>query len=882
MEMTGGLVMMSYLPDTIQTFSSQSRKTVSTLLQNIKIDKTQISGLVENLRDLDLQVNYTPALALLYSPMNLEGVVEFFRDSSLRVGDFFSAASSISNVLSSTVSIFSSEIEKLEKDIEYLESFINNYQFISGEDDLFNFNFVENFNNDLNSNKMESKMITLFDRDNIQFSSDGNYAIDSVLSKMSIYNGATFINPLLGGNAQISEYTNNYSDFATTDTGFISCLNEVPTQTWTVTAKSPYVLTSQLSELSKVINYDYSYIRGAQCKVVMTLTNPQEMDFIRITPNDSNGFQLLQVVLNKTDTTLSASSGNNQTAYVDFPVLNAPLNVKKTTDVLFSKCTVDKVTFFFNQSKYIRSENVPSLHESNAKFIYDLVKNIRDAKSKQPSKLQDIVYHYFGKYSNILNIRKNTKMYTDIYSYRYPSGNYINKSGAYGEMVEMKNYQIQDKLSDNISKSNNNIISNIVHSIVEHSIDSRNNLFNNTIYKGGNSSAYRSNASSINTDGIIPLKKDQESNDIMFQREDAPMPGLTVDRVTNYLNSMETSDSYEYSFSLRNISFGVLSKNKSQKACFISSKIETMGSPLAVKGIVNIINERKNLNFNNYDLREPGSVELSICLKEDINSENDWIPLVHSFNGEIDSEVLFFDGTNATLRFTPKPTSIKVYKDGALQNPNNWFYDPIRNNVKYNLPVDSSSIYVASYSLDSSDYNQFILDANKVLDGKTITRSYSSSGNQGQKFLGTGPGNKVKLDYIPYVEDKFNNAVYNNNYGSVNITNNIGYSPVTVTLEDGTVAINLTNYIKNDYQKANFYSTSDCLFYQSGKELIFNKPISQNLTVGYNYIPDILRFRVIIRENIQNQYNGISLDNVILKCKTKNLDPFSEKLLRLN
>ena len=81
------------------------------------------------------------------------------------------------------------------------------------------------------------------------------------------------------------------------------------------------------------------------------------------------------------------------------------------------------------------------------------------------------------------------------------------------------------------------------------------------------------------------------------------------------------------------------------------------------------------------------------------------------------------------------------------------------------------------------------------LSTKTITRSYSSNGNQGQKFSGTGPGNKIKLDYIPYVEDKFNNAVYNNNYGSVNITNNIGYSPVTVTLEDGTVAINLTNYI---------------------------------------------------------------------------------------
>jgi hypothetical protein len=145
---TIGVQVLQYLPDTIQTFSSSSKKTVSSLIQNIKADKTQIANLIENIKTFDTTANYTPTLALRYSPMNLEAIIEFFRDSSLRVGQFFSASSSISNVVNSMVSIFSSEIQKIENDIKILETFIDNYQYISGEDDLFNFNYVENFNNE--------------------------------------------------------------------------------------------------------------------------------------------------------------------------------------------------------------------------------------------------------------------------------------------------------------------------------------------------------------------------------------------------------------------------------------------------------------------------------------------------------------------------------------------------------------------------------------------------------------------------------------------------------------------------------------------------------------------------------------------------------------
>jgi hypothetical protein len=71
---------LQYLPDTIQTFSHQSRKTVYSLIQNIKADKAQIGSLVATIREFDIQANYSPSLAMRYSPLNVEGVIEFFHN----------------------------------------------------------------------------------------------------------------------------------------------------------------------------------------------------------------------------------------------------------------------------------------------------------------------------------------------------------------------------------------------------------------------------------------------------------------------------------------------------------------------------------------------------------------------------------------------------------------------------------------------------------------------------------------------------------------------------------------------------------------------------------------------------------------------------------
>lgn len=866
--------MLQHLPENIQTFSSQSRKTVSSLIQNIKADKTQVSSLIENIRSFDANANYSPSLALRYSRLNIEGVVEFFRDSSLRMNQFFSASSALSVALNSVASIYSSEIEKIEKDIFHLENFVNNYQFIVGEDDLFNFNYVENFDNNLSSYSSDSQTIKLFDRDNIDFNSNGNYYIDPVLSKMTIANGIDFKNQLINID-RVSE-VNNYSSHLTTDSDFRLVLDEDPANNWTVTVKSPFLINSELPESKSYVNYNSSYNKGAQSFFEISFINPVEMDTIRVNPNDCIGMQLLQVVIEKTDPVNSAL-GNTE-----FSVLSSPLLIDKSVDVVFNKCKVSKIKFIFNQSKYYRTENVPITQELNSKMLQEIVDARRKEKSNSPSRLQDLVYFYFKNANDIEKNKNNRKAYTEVYSYRYPLLEEGYSDGVNEKLSELTESEILTKSREIIDSKNINAIENIVQTIVQHVIGSRNNLFNTTVYRTGRPGSTNNRMASLKSDGFIPVKDEFDNFDNLFQKEDPIAPGVSVDSVARYLSNREDSNSYEYTFSIKNILFGLTQTSIQNKACFVSSKIETNGFPLGVKGVVNKVNARRDLTFNNYDIRESGSYELSITYKDSIKSEDDWIPLFAGSSNYIESEVMFFDTFNlAKLRFIPQQSGIKVYKNGILENPNNWEYEELGNSILYKSSLDRTSTYSVDYSLNNTEYSQSIIDIDSLSNSNFAVRAFSSGGNSGEKFTSTGPGNKIPLSFIPYIEDKFSGAYYSETHGTINTESNMGYSPVTVTMADGQVAINLTNYTNNSFLRSSFYNTSQYLFFQNGKEIVFNRPINQLLTVNYSYIPSSLRFRLILRNTLPGQYNGISVDNVIIKCKVNNLDPFSKKLLRL-
>lgn len=139
--------MIELLPSTISTFATNSRATVGSLIKMVKADKTQVVELLKNASNFSGGADYTPVSVKPLSMISSEIFVDFFRDLEIRFERYYRATNTISVLINSLNDSMMSKINKLEKDIAYLENFVDNYEFISGKDDLYNYSYIENFDN---------------------------------------------------------------------------------------------------------------------------------------------------------------------------------------------------------------------------------------------------------------------------------------------------------------------------------------------------------------------------------------------------------------------------------------------------------------------------------------------------------------------------------------------------------------------------------------------------------------------------------------------------------------------------------------------------------------------------------------------------------------
>jgi len=165
----------------------------------------------------------------------------------------------------------------------------------------------------------------------------------------------------------------------------------------------------------------------------------------------------------------------------------------------------------------------------------------------------------------------------------------------------------------------------------------------------------------------------------------------------------------------------------------------------------------------------------------------------------------------------------------------------------------------------------------------------SSSGFNGEKFEKTDFNNSVELSQNPYVDQsKFVNATYSIINGTVTTSKSTfgnfdysSYSPVKIILEDGTPALNITNYLLSDAQVQAFYDTGLLLFMHAGKKIIFNREVNQPFRVLYQYVADIFRYRVVLR-NLDNTYENYSVDRLIFKFSTQKEDTIINNFTKYN
>lgn len=157
--------MLIELSDQITSFSSQSKKKIASILSESLVEKKELSNLIAKASSFTSPADYSAKVINPLTIMNKESIVDTFRDIDLRTKSQFNLSNSLSLLSSSISNIFGGELSKIEKDLNYLEGYIDKYTFVSGEDDLYNLSFIENFDSNVNSYENDTASAKLTDRD---------------------------------------------------------------------------------------------------------------------------------------------------------------------------------------------------------------------------------------------------------------------------------------------------------------------------------------------------------------------------------------------------------------------------------------------------------------------------------------------------------------------------------------------------------------------------------------------------------------------------------------------------------------------------------------------------------------------------------------------
>jgi hypothetical protein len=123
--------MLNNLGNFISSFGSNSRKNVSSVLRDSKLEKQELGRMINKLSSFVSAGDYIPVYVSLLSEMQRAPIIDFFRDMELKVKTLYNISSTLSVLSSSMENIFGGEIKKIENDLAYLNSYIDNYSFLS-------------------------------------------------------------------------------------------------------------------------------------------------------------------------------------------------------------------------------------------------------------------------------------------------------------------------------------------------------------------------------------------------------------------------------------------------------------------------------------------------------------------------------------------------------------------------------------------------------------------------------------------------------------------------------------------------------------------------------------------------------------------------------
>jgi len=627
--------MTTSIPQYIRSYTFGSRKAASDLMLMAQKEKRNLGFLSQNLSALS---GISPFSDLNVASLRIGSVnnfVDFFRDFNLKVREFYVGMNTIDYTLFTASTILYSEIMSLEKSISDMEKYINNYSFISGEDDLFNGSFVETFSDNVNIYLNDLIKLEPVDRDGQKFLKNEVGIIDTV--KGSLKSGSSFVEYITV--PKVIDYNNNYSQYISSESEIENLFSEASNKSWTVTVKSPSILRSKIQDINHDLNYNPNFLIGANSCFTVQFEKPKQINCIKISPNFGHDFQLLQVVLyrnmgnsNNSFTGNSSSSSSGKTF-----LLQGPLFLDSAKDIAFEEQQVSSIKFIFNQPMYKRITATANAQEMHLKTINQFLSSLRKKRMQKHDKLQDVVYSYFLRKNQIVYVNADVGFIPDYYTYRYPCEDTEPQYGALSEFLEGNQSFIEMDSKNRFSNTNKLTI--MIESMVSYVLGDKFRM-SPSAYISTDVDQQPQSTNDILHDAHYPVgdtqgafsKSRQDSDNViaMIDRHQVQSLDYTVDQIGHY----------EYSFSLKSIKFVLVSNSSTKntvapttgnginqsKTFFISKKLDT-------NGYVNKIKMKSDyfipqVSDISLDMKDACAIEFSVSNRNQPENDSDWLPII--------------------------------------------------------------------------------------------------------------------------------------------------------------------------------------------------------------------------------------------------------------
>lgn len=805
------------------------------ILESAKVDKGSLELIAKELKNTPMRMSVVLNPVQYASRINGTALSMALLNVFINYADMFRLANQISLLLESNIAILSSEIKMMEDELSELEKTVNNFSFLLADGKAYDFAYSESFSDEKNREYFD---FDIPDRSSLTFSEQdqcGTYGDEGMIA----------INPALGLDHPISvaSVRSNASAWAMSAGDINNTTLESPGNGWRVSLRSPAPILSELEDFSWIYNRNEVY-PGVLYVLEYFATQPVPADTIRIDPFCEVPFELTQVIVYET---LESKNGKH--------LLSAPRTLDRVSYIYFPTKNVAKFELLLRQFTYSRDPRIAVQPELDNQIQPPSTDPIQ--LTPAPVDGPDLPVYALSPDPSVggQNFITDPPLTApwDLLLQEFIGSDNTNSGVPVSPPSNL--YGWLQKNSDVLS-GKANIDASQQWTDTTFASKFLNNLL--TTFAGGELST-RTYARGPDRVYLQPTSPLSTPNPILD-------PPPTTTSPTQPPGPTPESFAYKYVLGLKNIKLALSSQGF--KGAFVTKQIEAPGDVVEVKL------KAIDYNFVETSTQKDSSVltstEYSVTNKSKPMMESDWIPIMPIGSSEVHGERLIPNEHGvAYFRFPALDKNINLYKNGYFFNSFPISEHLIRPTntatvLGVSLPVGQygiGDILTCDY-LPAQDYS--IVDFSKTSLGRLSLAAAFDDDGAGEAF---SPSNKSDYTLLrePFIDyDKVESATYNEEFGLT------PYNPVVIKFDDGTLAINLTNY-KSNNQTSLDPSKDGYYFIQNKTQLLFNKPPVLGFRVFYDYFPSNIRIRVVLRSNNHENVSP-KVDFIQLKAKTRKSD----------